>query len=99
MKPMSHYFERVIEHRYLSRPGLALCGLFLIGLLQAAFAEDKSIYTTVDETIETSGTDDAGNPFTRSTTTTTETRRESDAANRESAWKNDPNALKFPYDS
>lgn len=92
-----------LAHRHIRRPGLALCGLFVIGLLQAAFAQDASVYTTVDEEVvtETTGTDEDGNAFTR-TTTTTANRKSPEtiaAENRKDAWKNDPNASKFPYDS
>lgn len=85
------------------RPGLALVGLFVLGLIQAAYAQDDSIYTTKsNETVTTTATDDgAGNTSTSTNTltTTTSTGRRSAADMRNDAWENDPNARQFPYDA
>lgn len=92
------------------RPGLALVGLFVLGILQAAYAQTASnirngdgVYTTVDDTVVTNTiTDDgAGNTSTstRTITTTRDTERPSDAQQRNDAWQNDPSAAQFPYDS
>jgi hypothetical protein len=93
-----------VAHASIRRPGLALCGLFVIGLLQAAFAaDDPSMLTTVGDTTVTNTVSDDGNGNTTSsthtTTSTQTTTKPGDAANRSDAWKNDPNAKQFPYDS
>lgn len=102
--PMKPIITRVPQAA--RRPGLALLGLFVLGLIQAAYAQTStnprngdSIYTTVDE--ETVQTTDDGNGNTSSTTrsSTITTSRPSDAEMRRDAWENDPNARDFPYDS
>lgn len=86
------------------RPGLALIALFVLGIIQAAYAANgDGIYTTVDDELVTNTVTDDGNgnttTSTRTTNSTIETRHPSDAENRNDAWENDPNAEKFPYDS
>ncbi len=91
------------------RPGLALFGLLIIGLVQAAYAQtpaiqnDDGIYTTVDDTVVTNTTTDNGSGTVTSESRTTNsvltTTRPSAAQMRNDAWKNDPNAAQFPYDS
>lgn len=96
----NHRIVRIAQHS-VSRPGLGLCGLFIIGLLQAAFAaDDASIYTTIDQTEVTNTVSNSGNTTTTTTTQTTrEVNRPGSAENRLDAWQNDPNAANFPYDS
>ncbi len=96
------HIRRVARHA--NRPGLALVGLFVLGLVQAAYsADDASIYTTVDEQAVTTTTSDDGAGNTSTNTITTSTSREEvlpgSAENRNNAWQNDPNAANFPYDS
>ncbi len=95
-------YRTIILH-ISNRPGLGLLVLLVAGLLQAAFAADPSIYTTHDSTTVTNTVTDAnGNTSTTSSTTRNNqatTSQTSDAQNRHDAWKNDPNAKNFPYDS
>jgi hypothetical protein len=96
-----HHITRVARHAH--RPGLGLFMLLVLGLLQAAYAEDKSVYSTKDDivTTQTSATDANGNTTTVTTNQNekTNTYLPSEYDNRMNAWKNDPNAKNFPYDS
>lgn len=88
----------------LRRPGLALFALFLLGLVQAAYAADRgSIYTTIDDSAVTNTvTDDGAGTITTRTHTTRSRAVEhqpGDAENRRDAWRHDPNARDFPYDA
>ena len=99
MKQLLTRFPHQARH-----PGLALFALFVLGLVQAAYAANgDSIYSTVNDTVVTNTTTDNGSGTvtnnSRTTTTTRTTGRPSDAQMRNDAWKNDPNAAKFPYDS
>ena len=94
---------RTIIMHFAERPGMGLLLLLVAGLLQAAFAADPSIYTThSDTTISNTVTDANGNISTSTSTTSrngVNSATTSDAQNRHDAWRNDPNAAKFPYDS
>lgn len=100
---MSYRYRITRAARHAHRPGLGLFALLVLGLLQAAFAAEPSIYTTVDDTTvtNTTSTDANGNVTTSTHTTSSKSnvREPSEADLRESAWKNDPNARQFPYDS
>lgn len=86
------------------RPGIGLFLLLVLGLLQAAYAQSDSggIYTTKENEVTATQTETVGNTTTTTTATSRETirnREEVEAQRRLEAWKNDPNAAQFPYDS